>query len=122
MTRIFASAVTVGVLAAIAIVPAFGQNREVSRVDAAKYERVGKVLKSNPAFKKRVMIAIEKRDERKLQALAREAGVDVENMDGSAFRYLCDTGLYFNLWINSSLVSQCAAEAEAASIATEIGE
>jgi hypothetical protein len=119
MTRIFASAATVGLLTAIAIVPAYGQNREVSRVDAEKYEQVGKVLESNPEFKKRVMIAIEKRDERKLYALAREAGVDVGNMEGSALRYWCETGYYHNLWINGSLVSQCADVAAPPSFATE---
>lgn len=119
MIKILASVATAGLMTVSAIVPVHGQNREVSRADAATYERAGNVLERRPEIKKRVMSALKKGDERQLRALAREAGVDVSNMEGSAFRYWCKTGFYHNLWINDDLVLQCADEAEAPSLAAE---
>ena len=119
MVRIFASAATVGLLTVSTIMPVYGQNREVSRADAARYEQAGKVLERRPEMKKRVMSALEKGDERHLRALAREAGLDVGNTEGSAFREWCETGFYHNLWINDALIETCADEAEAPSLATE---
>ena len=108
MTKIILAAAAVGLLAAGAIVPAHGQTRDVSRADTAKHEQLGKALERKPEIKKRATIALENRDERQLYVLAREAGVDISNMEGSALRIWCETGFYHNLWVNDWLVSQCA--------------
>jgi len=96
--------VIVALVSAAMMTPVLAQTREVSRSDNVRLEQMGAALKRDRSLQKRAMEAMKAKDERKLRAITREAGVDIRDVDMSVTRFYCESGHYFHWWAGDHFI------------------